>query len=164
MNNLIVSLGVAIILVSQIQSSAQEINTQRHKYVVAPKSPSVYIVQETTVSKGEELAGRVSFRLYNNLKWPIRLNVSTPGDGEGDVQLDYELLGNKDEVSGGYGCHVCTITLLGSGKSLSFSLPKSEVAQNLRLRVEYSNYWESVSDVGTEKEPFHYVLLTFTGK
>ena len=140
---------------------AQEIDSQRKKYVVNPSSPSVYIDQEKNKSGPKEDEDRTFFRLFNNLKWPIRLTVSTAGKGEGDVQLDYQLLNSKDDITGGYRCHVCTIIPLSSGKNLSFSVPTTEFEKNLRIRVEYSFWWESSRDVGTENEPFHYILFTF---
>ena len=146
---------------------AQRLMVPRGRYVVDPKRPAVYVLQVAAPSRlgtSVDEGSPVFFRLYNNLKWPIRLTVSSAGKNEGDVQLDYALLDSNDKHLRGHGCHVCTDIALSPGKNLLFSLPRSEVASSARIRVDYSYWWEDSGDVGTEKEPFHYILFTFERK
>jgi len=161
---------IVCILLGSVSSTALAQTTKfpRRQYVVDVSRPSVYITQEDALSNvsasKEKVGSRLFYRLHNNLRWPIRLTVSSPPAGEGDVQLDYELLGKSDQVAGGYECHKCTAVPLGSGKSLLFSLSENEVRSSKRIRVAFSFWWESFDDVGTEMEPFHYVLMTFADK
>ena len=158
------ALFLSIGLISATSMSQDEFD--RKRYVADPKLPTVYVREEipergskTSPHKGTSL---IFFRLYNNLKWPIMLTVSAAGEGEGDVQMDYELLDLENKVTHSFECHLCTISPLGSGKSLLFSLPRSEVLVNKRLRIRYSFLWESIRDVSAEIEPVHYVMFNLS--
>lgn len=161
-----ITLGLFIVSLAILCAKvvAQDVLEQRKKYLVDPKTPSVYLALEKIASNPKNLNSsrkdRIFVRLYNNLRWPIRLTVSSARKGEGDVRMDYVFLNSHGQVIDGVSCHVCTRIPLHSGKNLLFSIPKADITTAKRIRVQYSFWWEDSRDEGTEKEPLHYVTLT----
>jgi hypothetical protein len=124
---------------------------------------SVYIalkrVGELKSPQSPEDKDRVWLRLHNNTRWPIRLNMSgVPTAEYGDAELYFHVLKNG-EIIFRNDCHVCSINMLPSGRSLVFSVPRSDLEENHSIRVQFSYGWEDWSDAHAGREPEHYVYF-----
>lgn len=153
---------VYISTVFWLQSNGQALNSGRHKYTINPKLPSVYITVDPS-AKRDKLAidlkdGRVFLNLHNNLRWSIHIAVGPTEPVSRNVRIDYDvLIGGESVVS--RECHVCTVTEVKSGSSVSFHIPQSDLVDSKRLRIRYSYAWENWIDSEAQREPWHYVFF-----
>jgi hypothetical protein len=157
--------SVTMVLVSFVGLHGQQrMSTSLQKDVrIERNKPSVYITFERvgelkSPDPGDEKE-RVWLRLHNNTRWPLVLQMSaTPSAEYGDAGLFYENL-SGDEVVFRIQCHVCTLNTLRSGKSLLFSIPRSQLTKERTLRVKFSYAWEDQNDVAAGREATHYVYF-----
>lgn len=102
---------------------------------------------------------RVWLRFHNNTRWPIRLDMSGVASPEyGDAELFFDGLLDGELVFRNR-CHVCTTNMLGSGRSLRFSVPRADLGKGRAIRVKFSYGWEDWDDVTAGREPEHYVYF-----
>lgn len=133
------------IFILSICSTANAQNNKRNKssqqVKIDKNKPSVYIVSETDIKRKKlaEADGQVLLRLHNNTRWGIWLNMSGGSDYE-DASLYYEVF-NKGVLEQSHLCHVCSVNVLPSGKSLSFSIPKEELAERFSIRIQFDYDW-----------------------
>jgi len=102
---------------------------------------------------------RVWLRFHNNTRWPLRLDMgAVPSAEYGTAELFFDGLKNGEIVFRNR-CHACTTNLLAAGRSLVFSLPRSDLGENRSIRVRFSYGWEDWDDVTAGREPEHYVYF-----
>lgn len=114
-----VGILVFVILLSH-DGSAQ----RARSFKLVRSKPSVYMTF-VKAGKGADKDDRVWLKIRNNQRWGIRLDMGGAAQGEGDARLFYDVLDTYEHVSDSVSCHVCSVNILGSGKSLTFSIPKS---------------------------------------
>jgi hypothetical protein len=162
MKRLLSATAIFCSIVFGIQAQNKATSNQDNVRIMRDK-PSVYITFERVgqlkspdVGDGNE---RVWLRLHNNTRWPLMLDMSAVPSGEyGDAGLFYEnLLGG--EIILRVQCHVCTLNSLGSGKSLLFSIPQTDLAKERAIRVKFSYGWEDRNDVAGGREAVHHVYF-----
>lgn len=74
----------------------------------------------------------------------------------GKARLFYDILSGFEKIDRSVRCHVCSFNILGSGKSLLFSVPKEELVGSYAIRIQYSYDWEVDLDAD---EPSHFVYF-----
>ena len=111
------------------------------------KKPSVYIslvrVGKPKSSSDDQSREFVWLRLNNNTRWAIGLDASGENNKESDASLYYDIVGEDDTVLESRRCHVCSRILLGSGKSLVFSIPKEDLTEKSYLELRFSFDWQN---------------------
>jgi hypothetical protein len=125
--------------------------------------PGVYLsfhrVGEVKVPEVGEGNERIWLRFHNNTRWPVMLDMGDVESEEyGDAQLFYDVL-KDDEVLIRRHCHVCTHNELGSGKSITFSIPRGYLTKERSIRVNFSYGWEDWTDVSGGREALHYAVF-----
>lgn len=158
-------ISVTMLILSSIDFHAQQqmTTTFQRNVRLERRKPSVFITFERvgqlkSPDPGDERE-RVWLRLHNNTKWPLMLDMSAVPSAEyGDAGLFYDGL-SKGEVIFRNQCHVCTLNSLGPGKSLFFSLPRSDLAKEGAIRVKFSYGWEDQNDVAGGREAEHHVYF-----
>jgi hypothetical protein len=90
------------------------------------------------------------FKLTNNTRWPIWLDMSgTPDDdiryGDATLYTQIEDSSSGNRISGKLFCHVCSFNPLGAGRSMTFSVPIEDSVVNATMRIRYEFNWEQVS-------------------
>ena len=124
---------------------------------------SVYITLERvgqlkSPDPGDE-KDRVWLRFHNNTRWPVRLDMGgVPSAEYGDAELFFDGLQDGELVFRNR-CHACTTNMLGSGRSLLFSVPRADLGKDRSIRVRFSYGWEDWGDVTAGREPEHYVYF-----
>lgn len=74
----------------------------------------------------------------------------------GEARLFYDILSAFEKIDRSVGCHVCSYNILGSGKSLLFSVPKTDLVGSYAIRIQYSYSWKDGLD---SDEPSHFVYF-----
>jgi hypothetical protein len=125
--------------------------------------PAVYLTFErigrVKVPEVGEGYDRIWLRFHNNTRWPIMLEMADVTPGEyGDAELFYDVL-SGNEVIVRRQCHACTLNALGSGRSMTFSVPDGNLAKGRTIRVRFSFSWEDQNDVYGGREAVHYVCF-----
>ena len=83
------------------------------------------------------------FRITNNTRWSIWLEMSGVPKEYGDAGLYYTIEDKENnEVRIDSRCHVCSVNPLRAGRSITFSIPGDYAGANFRLRIEYAFQWE----------------------
>jgi hypothetical protein len=77
----------------------------------------------------------------------------------GDVGLFYDIVDNEQKVVEQNQCHVCSINIIGSGKSVLFGVPSDSFSKDLSLRLTFSYEWEDDLQVIGGLEPKHYLFF-----
>lgn len=126
---------------------AQQKGSRRQAEVRIKKDkPAVYLTFErigrVKLPEVGEGYNRIWLRFHNNTRWPIMLEMADVTSGEyGDAELFYDVLS------------------LGSGKSMTFSVPDGNLAKGRTIRVRFSFSWEDQNDVYGGREAVHYVYF-----
>ena len=156
---------VVVLLVSLVSVGAQHPDSrigQKDVYLKKGRL-SVYLTLERVGQLKSPDAGddkdRVWLRFHNNTRWPIRLNMgAVPSAEYGDAKLFFDGL-LDGELIFRIRCHACTTNMLGSGRSLLFSVPRADLGKGRAIRVRFSYGWEDWGDVTADREPEHYVYF-----
>lgn len=119
--------------------------------LVDPHKPSVFIsfMRSAQVEPLETGVGRTYlwFRITNNMRWPIWLNMFDVPQEYGDAGVYFRI---EDKQNGkpriDSRCHVCSFNPLGAGRSIAFSLPRDYASVDARLSIEYSFQWERATE------------------
>jgi hypothetical protein len=123
------------------------------KAKIDPAKPSVYLDFER-IGKGEplyadDIEDRVYLKLVNNTKWSIYVGAFVFGDDDKEIGLYHEIEKENNDLSNmetpkGYkqGDARSPDSELRSGKSISFSVPKNHLTNNLKIRVDFTYDWE----------------------
>jgi hypothetical protein len=163
MNSLLL---VTILLLSFVGFyGQQQMSTALQKDVrIERNKPSVYItferIGQIKLPDPDDEKERIWLRLHNNTRWPLMLDMSAVPSAEyGDAGLFYDNLSSGGEIIFRIQCHVCTLNSLGSGKSLLFSIPRTELPKERSIRVKFSYGWEDQNDVAGGREATHYVYF-----
>lgn len=136
---------------------------RRERVRVVEGQPTIYMALERQgdrepLRNGESRNG-IWLRLFNNTRWPIRLDMSdVPSDDYGDAELFYDVMKGKQLVWQNQ-CHACSTNLLTAGQSLLFSVPRETVENGKALRISYSYDWEADDKGSDTLEPTHYVFF-----
>jgi hypothetical protein len=86
------------------------------------------------------------------------LDMQLPLKEYGDVKLFYDVLSGRQLIIHGE-CHACAHNALGPGRSLVFSIPSEDLAEERSIRVSFSYSWEDWNDVTAGREAEHYVYF-----
>lgn len=134
--------------------------TQNAGFVIDTSRPSVYIEFERVAKRkplsDEEVSTGVWLRLKNNTRVPIQVMTFDPGTEEQETGVMDEVVqvnstvgfgpsGNQAtsitfEAAGspkGYSFDVGSVAVIGSGKSLPFSVPLNHIGPSWYLRVRF---------------------------
>jgi hypothetical protein len=109
--------------------------------------PGVYITF-LRAGKIEPLQTGVSdkylwFRITNNTRWAILLEMSGVPKAYGDASLYFTIVESKGgKIRIDSRCHVCTVNPVGPGRSLVFSIPSDYATRETFLLLNYSFAWE----------------------
>ncbi len=125
--------------------------------------PTIYLTFERSGMVKEGLnnkkSERIWLRLNNNSRWGVRIEASGGNKALEDARLYYDMIDVKENLIVQHGCHVCSIVILGSGKSILFSVPSEDFSEESALRIKFSYAWENDLDVIAGLEPKHYVFF-----
>ncbi len=117
--------------------------------------PAVYVdferLGEEAPIYSDDSKERVYLKLVNNSKWSIYVGVFSYGKDNKkglfyDVEKERKFVGQLDtdeEIPMGYrrGHVGSPDSELKSGKSISFSVPRNHLAENLKIRIEFDFEW-----------------------
>ncbi len=157
----VIACGLATVVPAQRQKSRRAGN------LVDANKPAVFI---SFLRSGEiePLETGVSnrylwFRITNNSRWAIWLEMSGVPKEYGDAGLFYTIE-NKDDgkLQIDSRCHVCSVNPVGSGRSVVFSIPADYASQGARMRLEYSFAWERDNEMEGGSYSRHSVLFYFS--
>ena len=129
------------------------------------KRPSIYVSfvrAGKAKSNSDEIREYIWLRLNNNTRWAIGLDASGENNKESDASLYYDILSEDDVVLESRRCHVCSRILLGSGKSLVFSIPKEDFAEKSYLKIRFSFDWQNEKDSGFEAQGEYENIVSFS--
>jgi hypothetical protein len=123
------------------QSKPQNIRLRKDK-------PSVYISFERfeKIKREEENEEFIFFRLHNNTRWKIQLQMSGGlSEKYNDVRLYYAIRNDEGNMIEGHFCRVCSINWLPSTKSLLFAISRDLLKEDRRLDIEFQYEWQADS-------------------
>ncbi len=123
----------------------------QEKVKIDSSKPSVYI-DFVRIGKGEPIRigdseKRVWLRFVNNTKWSLHLSLFGVGNNEIGIHYEVEEIikdYSKKEIPTGYrplGAR-SPDSELKSGKSIVFSVPRNHLADNLKIKINYTYLWE----------------------
>jgi len=144
-------------------------NSNRSGILVDSKKPAVFIsfLRLTELKENDsEKQKYLSFKITNNTKWNIWLQMSQASNKVlGDAYLYFAIEDKKEGTikSGSTSCHVCSINPLGSGRSIIFSIPLSDVSNDTLMRIAYSFEWERDNERKDTSYSTHSVEFYFSG-
>jgi|GEM_PF-7049279 hypothetical protein len=126
-------------------------------------TPGVYLTAERVDkdSGGQNKPKRIWFRLRNNTLWGIRVEASGGNSLIEDARMFYDVLDKKENILLKRLCHVCSHTVVGTGKTILFTVPFADTDGSSFLRVNFSYEWEDLLDVASGREARHYVYFYF---
>lgn len=102
------------------------------------------------------------FKLTNNTRWAIELDMGKVPKEHGDAKLFYAVLSKDDEIlSGSTKCRVCSFNFIRPGKSITFSVSADQVEKSRSIRISYFFKWEKVRENGTGTSSEHFVRYYF---
>ena len=143
---------------AQDKNKQKEMQTKR----ISKKYPLVYLSYEQSrkiLANTAEEPERLWLRLHNNSRSSIRLEASGANKKYGDVRLYYDILNSMEEIEDRVICHVCSIIKLQPGKTLLFSIPRENIAEDFILRFKFNYDWENLDNVFGGLKPNRYVQL-----
>jgi hypothetical protein len=164
---LVLTILIACSLVTVVP--AQRHKTPRAGTLVAPSKPAVLLsfLRLTKIEPDDPTddPNNLFFRLTNNSRWPIWLQmsgVSKKDYGEASLYYAIEDKETGSVRSGTTQCHVCSVNPLMPGDSIIFSLPLGYASHDTRMRIAYSFDWErdNESEGGSYSE--HSVVFYFS--
>lgn len=148
-------------------ASAQRQKSRRAGTLVDASKPAVYVsfLRSAQIEPLETGVGNryLWFRITNNSRWAIWLDMSGVPKAYGDAGLFYTIEnkeGGKIQVDSR--CHVCSVNPVGSGRSVVFSIPADYATQDARMRIEYSFAWERDNEMDGGSYSTHSVLFYFS--
>jgi len=131
-----------------IPASAQTRSTRRGSPLIDPSKPAVFI-SFLKVGQIEPLEAGVRgqylwFRLTNNSRWAIWLEMSGVPKAYGEARLYYTIEDTTDrgKILVDSSCHVCSVNPVAPGRSIVFSIPTDHASRYSRLHIPYSFSWE----------------------
>jgi hypothetical protein len=102
------------------------------------------------------------FRIENNTRWPIWLDMSEVPKLYGDTLLYYTIESKGDgKILIDSRCHVCSNNPLDPGHSITFSIPADYARADARIRIAYSFDWEREADGIAGSYSVHSVVFYF---
>ena len=145
---------------------AQRQGGRRAGTLVNVNKPAVYISFLRTADLNPLRAsnGRkhLVFRITNNSRWVIWLEMGGVPERHGDAKLFYTIEGEKTgEIRIDERCHVCSVNPVGPGRSVVFTVPADDAGRDTRLRVKYSFAWERGNEAEGGSYSEHSVVLYF---
>jgi hypothetical protein len=127
----------------------QKTNNTNQQPLIDSEKPAVYLsfVCELGIKVDGEIRdpNNLFFRLTNNSRWPIWINMSDVSKKEyGDASLYFSIENKEDGAvqDGSRFCHVCSVNPIRPGGSIVFSIAKNVASRERRMRVTYSYEWE----------------------
>lgn len=118
--------------------------------------PSVYIsfvrTEKLEPKRSFDSGNYIFLRLYNNTRWAIWLEASSPSEEYGDASMYYEVRRKNEVLSGSLYCHVCSTIPLKSGDSLLFVIPKEDLSEGNHIKIGFSFDWQNRDDVFAGRE------------
>jgi hypothetical protein len=148
-------------------ASAQRQKSRRAVTLVDANKPAVYVsfLRAAEIEPLETGVGNryLWFRITNNSRWAIWLDMSGVPKTYGDAGLFYTIE-NKDDgkIRIDSRCHACSVNPVGSGRSVVFSIPADYASQDARMRMEYSFAWERDNEMEGGSYSTHSVLFYFS--
>jgi hypothetical protein len=142
-------LGVAILSFAPVPTTAaQKLNT---------KKPSVYLTfkEFATSSNGGSPSQIARLILHNNSRWPIQLGEWMEPTLSGDAALIYTVELDNGCFGGRRHIDVVTTRKLMPGKSLSFTVPRSDLPKYSELFVGFNFSWELTNAGRLRDEVIH---------
>ena len=134
---------------SPAKTSVKARKSSPQRYLMQVDMPAVFLKftrsQRIESSVGRSDPDNLFFKLTNNTRWPIWLDMSGYGDERyGDARLYYVVEDYKsgENRSGSLRCHVCSNNQLGPGKSIEFSIPLRVAERDATMRIAYNFSWE----------------------
>jgi hypothetical protein len=161
-------LTISIVCSLITAAPAQRQRNRRAGALVDANKPAVYLsfLRITRIESDDpsDDPNYLFFRLTNNSRWPIWLQMSGVSKKEyGEASLYYAIEDRKsgDVRIGSTQCHVCSVNPLKPGSSIVFSLPLKYASRDTRMRIAYSFDWErdNESEGGSDSE--HSVVFYF---
>jgi len=148
-------------------ASAQRQKNRRAGTLVDAKKPVVFIsfLRSAEIEPLETGVGNryLWFRIRNNSRWPIWLDMSGVPKAYGDAGLFYTIESKIDgKIRIDSRCHACSVNPVGSGRSVVFSIPADYARQDTRMRMEYSFAWERDNEMEGGSYSRHSVLFYFS--
>ena len=164
---LLLTIVIACGLVTVIQ--AQRPNNRRAGALVNANKPAVFLtfLRLTNIKPDDPTddPNYLFFRLTNNSRWPIWLQMSGVSKKEyGDASLYYAIEDKETSIVriGSTQCHVCSVNPLRPGGSIVFSLPSGHASRDTRMRIEYSFAWERDNEMEGGSYSEHSVVFYFS--
>jgi hypothetical protein len=172
MKKLVLSLLVSLLCLSSVSGKQQSSQDRSRSILIRKDRPSVYIEFERSGKAPplfeREKEERIWLRLYNNTQWAINFCSFSVKNQYGRAGIVYEVKRSRTSFGmpkgssnqgalpeernqqesvrtpQGYStADVCTPYSLGSGKSVTFSLPREHLGKNLYIEFEYWPEWEN---------------------
>lgn len=169
MNGMKLLLTIVIACSFVTEAYAQRSKTRRSGALVVASKPAVFLTfLRLTNIKPDDPANDPNylfFRLTNNSRWPIWLQMSGVSKKEyGDASLYYAI---EDKETGAVRigstqCHVCSVNPLRAGDSIVFSIPLGDAGRDARMRIEYSFAWERDNEIESGSYSEHSVVFYFS--
>ena len=165
MMRLLLTAVIACSLVTVV--SAQPQKSRRAGTLVNGSKPAVFIsfLRSLEIEPLETGVGNryLWFRITNNSRWPIWLDMSGVPKAYGDAGLFYTIESKDDgKIRIDSRCHACSVNPVGSGRSVVFSIPADYASQDARMRMEYSFAWERDNEMEGGSYSTHSVLFYFS--
>ncbi len=160
-------LTIVIACTPAMVASPQRQKSRRAEGLVDANKPAVYISFLRSAQIGPLETGISNhylwFRITNNARWPIWLNMSGVPKEYGDAGLFYTIENEDDgKIQVDSRCHVCSVNPVGAGRSVAFSIPADYASRNARMRIEYSFAWERDNEIEGGSYSNHSVLFYFS--
>jgi hypothetical protein len=102
------------------------------------------------------------FRITNNTRWAIWLDMSEVPKEYGDARLYFTIVeadDGKNRIDAR--CHVCSMNPVGPGRSVVFSIPSDYATLDAFLRLAYSFAWEHDNESEDGSTSTHAVEFDF---
>jgi hypothetical protein len=162
---LLVTIVIACSLVAVV--SAQRQKRRCAGTLVDANKPAVFIsfLRSGEVEPLETGVGNryLWFRLTNNSRWAIWLDMSGVPKAYGDAGLFYTIESEEDgKIRIDSRCHVCAVNPVRAGRLVVFSIPADYAGQDVRMRIEYSFAWERDNEMEGGSYSVHSVLFYFS--
>jgi len=136
------------------------------KVLLNVNKPGVYI-SFLRAGKIESLETGVSdkylwFRITNNTRWAIWLEMSGVPKAYGDASLYFTIVeSNGGKIRIDSRCHVCSVNPVGPGRSVVFSIPSDYATLDAYLRMTYSFAWERDNENEDGSSSTHAIEFSF---
>jgi len=149
-----------LVFVSLVSVCLHAQNRSKEKITLVTNKPAVYIAFQRIGLGGQinenDSKERVWLRLVNNTKWSIYIGAFEIKDSTEiglfhEVESNRKILSDEDfpDVPMGYRSgHARSPDIeLKSGKSINFSIPRNHLAENLKIKIDFSFDWEHLKEL-----------------